>query len=630
MKKLIITIALILVVALAAPTFASFSDVPANHWAYDAISSLVAAGIIEGYPDGEYKGQQSMTRYEMAVMVSRALDNIIAEQEAMAEGLTEGQAADVTAIVESLMEKNMADSLTEQQASEVADIVEALTFELRAELKVLGADVDALYEDVDALAAKVDAMDVPEDNIEFAVTVKTIFEVADYGDNVDAAVALWADGDALDLDLPSLFNIDEDKRQAIPFGLSAVWAAIEAEEDIGTIDFSDDFNDPVTGDLWESGSFSWEDADDLPSEKRFWQEIGFDVHGNVGDARFHLEMDTLVNVFTSEKSAFGYAENDENDFVMDNALLTVEYADTTIKLGDLLDYGVARYFVDEEDLQGVEVSKDYLDIDWIFLVAGYGDDSEIDLYGVTAAKVMDFATVTGRAYQARLPEDQLNVLGLAVSDIALTDTVILGGEVALTNLDETDYLFAVDGKFMASDDLTVTAMFEMVGSDFSFWQDDLETEQEYYKVDVGAVFALDANNSISGSYKFVDADLEAEDEMTAEVRIDNLYGDFNNYASIEYVMNDGFTADRDVRVIELGTEYAWDDVTTLGAAWVNKNDETDGTNNINYSYLKGHMNRELSANTVWNVEGKWIKGDVGSEEVTGESSALTTSLTVKF
>ncbi|ADQ13908.1 S-layer homology domain-containing protein [Halanaerobium hydrogeniformans] len=620
MKKLIITIALILVVALAVPAFASFSDVPANHWAYDAINSLVAAGVIEGYPDGEYKGQQSMTRYEMAVMVSRALDNIIAEQEAMAEGLTEGQAADVTAIVESLMARNMADSLTEQQASEVADIVEALTFELRAELRVLGADLDALFEDVEVLAAKVDAMDVPEDNIEFAVTVKTIFEVADYGDNVGAAMRLWADGDALDLDLPT-------------------WdpaASLEDALDATNNDLSEESIANALGITPEEVNLDWEDADDLPSEKRFWQEIGFDVYGNVGDANFHLEMDTLVNVFTAEKSAFGYTENDDNNFVMDTALLTVEYADTTIKLGDLLDYGIARYFVDEEDLQGLVVHKDYLDIDWIFLVAGYGDDSEIDLYGVTAAKDMDFGTVTGRAYQARLADDQLNVLGLAVSDIALTDTVVLGGEVAFTDStdapfnNDSDFLFAVDGKFMASDDLTVTAMFEMVGEDFSFWQDDLETDQEYYKVEVGAVFALDANNSISGSYKFVDADVQPEDEMTAKVRLDNLYGDFNNYASIEYVMNDGFTADRDVRVIELGTEYAWDEVTTLGAAWVNKNDETDGTNNINYNYLKGHMNRELSENTVWNVEGKWIKGDVGSEEVTGESSALTTSLTVKF
>ncbi|MFP4197976.1 MAG: S-layer homology domain-containing protein, partial [Halanaerobium sp.] len=117
MKKLTITIALLLVVAFAMPAFGqSFSDVPSDHWSYDAINKLVAAGIVEGYPDGEYKGDENMTRYEMAVMVSRALDNIADEQEALAddvdeagEGLSDGQADDVTAIVESLMEKNMPD-----------------------------------------------------------------------------------------------------------------------------------------------------------------------------------------------------------------------------------------------------------------------------------------------------------------------------------------------------------------------------------------------------------------------------------------------------------------------------------------------------------------------------------------
>ena len=139
MKKPTIMMVLLLVVALSLPTLAdghgSFSDVPGDHWAYDAINKLVAAGIVEGYPDGEYKGNQNLTRYEMAVMVSRALDNIVAEQEAMAEdmdamgeGLTTGQAEDVTAIVKSLMEKNTQDSLSDAQAEEVADIVDALTF----------------------------------------------------------------------------------------------------------------------------------------------------------------------------------------------------------------------------------------------------------------------------------------------------------------------------------------------------------------------------------------------------------------------------------------------------------------------------------------------------------------------
>ncbi len=50
-----------------------FSDVPANHWAYQYIQSLAADGIIDGYPDGTFKGDRPLTRYEMAVVVARAV-----------------------------------------------------------------------------------------------------------------------------------------------------------------------------------------------------------------------------------------------------------------------------------------------------------------------------------------------------------------------------------------------------------------------------------------------------------------------------------------------------------------------------------------------------------------------------
>ena len=50
-----------------------FSDVPADHWAYDAVAALVADGVIEGYGDGNYRGQQNITRYEMAQMVAKAM-----------------------------------------------------------------------------------------------------------------------------------------------------------------------------------------------------------------------------------------------------------------------------------------------------------------------------------------------------------------------------------------------------------------------------------------------------------------------------------------------------------------------------------------------------------------------------
>ncbi|MBQ9377493.1 MAG: S-layer homology domain-containing protein, partial [Schwartzia sp.] len=48
-------------------------DVPADHWAYDAVAQLAADGVIEGYGDGTYRGDQEITRYEMAQMVARAM-----------------------------------------------------------------------------------------------------------------------------------------------------------------------------------------------------------------------------------------------------------------------------------------------------------------------------------------------------------------------------------------------------------------------------------------------------------------------------------------------------------------------------------------------------------------------------
>lgn len=50
-----------------------FSDVEADHWAYDAVQEMVDAGVIEGYPDGTYRGDRNLTRYEMAQMVARAM-----------------------------------------------------------------------------------------------------------------------------------------------------------------------------------------------------------------------------------------------------------------------------------------------------------------------------------------------------------------------------------------------------------------------------------------------------------------------------------------------------------------------------------------------------------------------------
>ena len=72
-KSLVLAMAMALGVTASAYAANPFSDVPAGHWAYDSISKLAAAGVIEGYGDDTFRGDRLMTRYEMAQIVAKAM-----------------------------------------------------------------------------------------------------------------------------------------------------------------------------------------------------------------------------------------------------------------------------------------------------------------------------------------------------------------------------------------------------------------------------------------------------------------------------------------------------------------------------------------------------------------------------
>ena len=106
MKKLALVLTLALVLAFAVPVFANpFSDVPADHWAYDAISKLAADGVITGNPDGTYTGKKNLTRYEIAVIVAKAMasaeanaDQVTAENQATIDKLAAEFGKELTAL----------------------------------------------------------------------------------------------------------------------------------------------------------------------------------------------------------------------------------------------------------------------------------------------------------------------------------------------------------------------------------------------------------------------------------------------------------------------------------------------------------------------------------------------------
>jgi len=626
MKKLTITIALLLVVALAMPAFGqSFSDVPSDHWAYDAINKLVAAGIVEGYPDGEFKGDQNMTRYEMAVMVSRALDNIVAEQEALAEemeamgeGLTTGQAEDVTAIVKSLMEKNTNDTLSDAQAEEVADIVDALTFELAAELKVLGANVDALGKDVEELEAKVDAMDVPQDNIEWAADVSAVFEASDYGENETATATLWADSDLEDLTLPA-------------------------------------------------------DNGDLPSEKTFYQEYNFSVMGAVSGAEFNLDLAGSSMYFAdAHGDTYGDTEgnvSDSTNFEIDSTLLEVAYNGTNVKVGNMDDYHVERYFADEiGDARGVEATTSYMGNDFKMFVLGEGvndanvaDGDTDDYYGLTMSRDLDLATVTGKVYQVRGPVQNTKIAG-QVTGVELTEMVTAGGEVVY-DYDNEGFFATANVAVEATEELTVNGLLEFADTDFvatpgDQGDNDLEYASDYLLANVGADYVLDENNTLHGGYNYITRDA-APDRAKHRVSggITNTMGDFENYANVEYTLNDEFVEDstklfieadtafnldaktdltaameyetgdevEDYTLVKVGADYMWNETTTVGAAYQYKT--VDG--GLNYNYLEGTFNKDLTENVAWNTTAKYLMGETAAA-VEGEGSTVNTALTVSF
>ncbi len=99
MKKrlLKVAIATALSVAFVTPAFANpFSDVPAKHWAYDAVNKLAQAGIVDGYGDGTFRGDKTITRYEMAQIVAKAMNkNLNSDQKAIVDKLAKEYSAEL-------------------------------------------------------------------------------------------------------------------------------------------------------------------------------------------------------------------------------------------------------------------------------------------------------------------------------------------------------------------------------------------------------------------------------------------------------------------------------------------------------------------------------------------------------
>ncbi len=133
-------ISIVMVVAFVLATFSGpafaaanpFSDVPFSHWAYDAVQKLSSKGILQGYPDGTFKGEKPMTRYALAMVVAKML-----------------------ASIEQMMEKGIGDNLVTKSDLQT---LEKLTVEFADELALLGVKVTALEDDMQVVKEDVSTL----------------------------------------------------------------------------------------------------------------------------------------------------------------------------------------------------------------------------------------------------------------------------------------------------------------------------------------------------------------------------------------------------------------------------------------------------------------------------------------
>lgn len=140
-KKLVIMLAGLLTVLSMGFGAAQFSDVPAGHWAQEAVEAITGRGIIVGFPDGTFRGNENLTRYQAALIIYRLLQQLEAEKGT-------GPATDAV------------QGMTDEEKAALQNAIQ----ELAAELAALGVRVSALEDnaatkdDVAALQAQIDEL----------------------------------------------------------------------------------------------------------------------------------------------------------------------------------------------------------------------------------------------------------------------------------------------------------------------------------------------------------------------------------------------------------------------------------------------------------------------------------------
>ncbi len=401
MKRL--GIALLIVLVFSAFAFANpFVDVPADHWAYDAVQSLAAKGIIVGYPDGTFGGNRTMTRYEFAEAVAKALayveqkGYVTKEDLAVLEKLSVEFAEELSQLgvtvddlKAALGENSKAIAALQKDVAKLNKYFEPMkvtgSFEVDYSAQVLPNWANASLTDSTSLNFSVDINDTTNAGVE--LTVDNVISGSPTV-SADAFWIKWDDGESYlkasdsieDLgnmgELGLILKNDSDNDYA---GLAAKWSWLDATWRFGTevdnwytvnADWGDlgvtASYDVAANDIFVGADLSWNFIDTEDTNATLKVEGGYAI--NAGDFGVAGEVDVTTGdltitldghyigagfaptagAFTADEMGFGaeveYPLADDLDLTVsyDYAMTLSTSAVTTNEVGVSLDYTVDK------------------------------------------------------------------------------------------------------------------------------------------------------------------------------------------------------------------------------------------------------------------------------------------------
>ncbi|SDL15050.1 S-layer homology domain-containing protein [Halarsenatibacter silvermanii] len=434
-------------------------DLEEDHWAYQAVTQLLELGIIEGYPEGEYRGEETIDRYEMAVIIDGLLATIedslqeVMEQMEAAEELSRAQLEEVVGLAEEVIAEEMEadlEGLADEEAEEVTYIVQGFIEEFEEDLAGLREDAEGIEaylsealedfeleteeieERIESLQERLDELEEEEkdyegslkfeiDTIINRIHPETVSDETDYGltfahrhDFYEGASIYtewspdttegFAEGDVLRIEL------DEDLHGLPGMRFTAMHDDyVSPEEHIFDIkrdaylqtDFAiDDEVDLTLGADWDYIFSNELDTDDMIDES---QLVNLTLGGTVDLFDFAFEV-------SDYETADGYEEIGENDLDMEGySFQSIEAYFRYRQVIENLDFRFSYYDQDDEaeeiTVNGGEI--DDFDEDYSGIEVGasydYGDRYSFHLdYGVIEAGLWPYSDGTLTDHPAEL------------------------------------------------------------------------------------------------------------------------------------------------------------------------------------------------------------------------------------